>query len=107
MDIRKERDEIVKKYDLVDRTIEYFWANYNCYLEEEPEESRELGFIDRDSVRAEFFGYYYGVPNSYDFEHIKVYVDGYRKGEDMCRTISFWCIYRMDGEFFDDYFVID
>ena len=53
-----------------------------------------------ESAMLEFAG-------NYDFEHIKVYVDGYRKGKDRCRTISFWCIYRMDGEFFDDYFVID
>jgi hypothetical protein len=107
MDIRKELDEIVRKYDLVESTIECFWENYDGYLEEEPEESRELGFADRSSVRAEFYGYYYGVSNNLDFEHIKVYVDGYHKDDGMCRCISFWCIYTLDGELFDDYFVIE
>ena len=107
MDIRKELDEIVGKYELVKRTVGRFWKNYDSYLEEEPEESREFGFVDRDSVRAEFYGYYYGVSNNLDFEHIKVYVDGYRKGGGKCRAISFWCIYRMDGELFDDYFVVE
>ncbi|MBQ8966589.1 hypothetical protein [Ruminococcus sp.] len=106
MDLRKELDEIVKSYDLVERTVECFWANYDSYLDEEPEESHEFGFTDRNSARAEFYGYYYGVSSNLDFEHIKVCVDGYRHGEN-CRAISFWCIYRMDGELFDDHFVVE
>ena len=106
VDIRNELDGIVRKYDLVERTIRSFWANYDCYLEEEPEEARECGVADRDSIKAEFYGYYFGASNDLDFDHIKVYVDGIREG-DTIRTITYWCIYSLDGKVFDDYFVID
>ena len=81
--------------------------NYDFYLKEEPEESRELGFIDRDSVRAEYYGYYFGISSDMDFDHIKVYVDGFLGDNDISRDITYWCIYTLDGEHFDDHFIIE
>jgi len=104
--MREELDAIVQKYNLVNRTFEAFWRNYDAYLIEEPEESKGLGLLDRDSIYVKFYGYSFCVINKLDFDSVIVYIDFFRKGE----TISlgnFRCIYKLDGDLFDDYFIID
>lgn len=44
--------ELVRQYDLIDRTFAYFWSFYDSYLTEEPDEARGYGLIDRDSVHV-------------------------------------------------------
>lgn len=104
--MREQLDNIVKTHDLIDRTFESFWDVYDHYLEEQPFESKEIGFCDRDSINAELYGYAFCVTNELDFDCIKVYIEIFRKGE----TVScgdYWCIYGLDGKKFDDYFALE
>lgn len=104
--MREELDNIVKKYNLIERTFESFWRTYDCYLEEEPEESKEVGFYNRDSVNAELYGYSFCVTNELDFDYVKVHIDIFLKGKTV-RCGDYWCIYDLDGKEFDDCFVVD
>ena len=104
--MREELDYIVKKHNLIDRTFKSFWHNYDCYLEEESKESKEVGLYDRDSINAELYGYAFCVTNELDFDCIKVYIDIFLKGNNV-RCGDYWCIYDLDGNKFDDYFVIE
>lgn len=104
--MREELDAIVQKYNLINRTFETFWENYDSYLIEEPEESKGLGLLDRDSIYIKLYGYSFSVRNSLNFDSVMVYTDFFKKGETII-TGSYWCIYQLNGELFDDYFVID
>lgn len=104
--MREELDCLLKKHNLIDRTFDSFWHTFDRYLKEEPEESKEAGFFSRDSVRAELYGYSFCVTNELDFDCIKVYIDIFLKGETV-NCGDYWCIYSLDGEEFDDCFVID
>ncbi len=104
--MREELDAIVQKHNLINRTFEAFWKNYDSYLIEEPGESKELGLLDRNSIYVKLYGYSFSVRTSLDFDSVIVYIDFFKKGETI-RTGSCWCIYKPDGDLFDDYFVCD
>ena len=104
--MREELDRLVEKFNLIERTFDGFWYAFDSYLKKYPIESKEVGFFSRDSVSVELSGYSFCVTNELDFDCIKVYMDIFLKGE----TVScgdYWCIYSLDGDEFDDYFVID
>ncbi|MBR1555549.1 MAG: hypothetical protein IJ644_09200 [Oscillospiraceae bacterium] len=103
--MRQELDNIIKKYDLINQTFENFWETYDTYLTDEltKEESKSYGLIDRNSIRAELYGYSFCVSSDLSFDYIKVTVDCFLKGKTM-RFATYWCIYSLDGELFDDCF---
>lgn len=103
--MREKLDYIVQTHRLIERTFEGFWLTYDGWLKENPEESREAGFIGRDSIRAELYGYAFCVTNELDFDCIKVYIEWFRK-DGTVRCGDYWCIFDLDGNNFDDYFVI-
>lgn len=98
--------KIIGEYDLINRTFKNFWECYDKYLtnEEAKDEIEKYGLVDRNSINAELYGYSFWVANDINFEHIKVYIDCFLKGETS-RFATYWCIYDLQGEFFDDYFV--
>ena len=104
--MREELDNIVKMHDLIGRTFESFWCTYDRYLEEEPTESKTIGFYGRDSINAELYGYAFFVTKELDFDCIKVYIEICLKAENI-RCGEYWCVYSLDGKEYDDYFVID
>lgn len=106
--MRNELDSIVQKYDLINHSFEVFWTNYDTYITDEntKEEAKENGFISRDSVTAKLHGYSFCVSEDLDFDYIKVCIDCFRKRETL-RSIRFWCIYDLNGELFDDFFVLE
>ena len=103
--MREKLDIIIQKHDLINRTFKNFWEAYDTYLTDEltKEESQGYGLIDRDSIDAELCGYSFCVSNALNFDYIKVTIDCFQKGETM-RFASYWCIYNLDGELFDDCF---
>lgn len=106
--MREILEKTVNEHDLINRTFESFWEVYDAYLSEEDAKdiTGELGLADRDSIHAEFYGYSFWVSNDLDFVHIKVYIDCFLKGEST-RFATYWCVYDLEGELFDDYFVIE
>ncbi len=106
--MREELENIIKKYNLISNSFEYFWENYDQYIsnEDTKDEAKENGFINRDSIAAKLYGYSYCISDDLDFDYIKVYIDCFRKGETM-RSITYWCIYDLNGDLFDDYFVLE
>ena len=103
--MREELDNIIKKYDLIAQTFENFWVAYDTYLTDEltKEESKSYGLIDRNSISAELYGYQFCVFNDLNFDCIKVTIDCFLKSKTM-RFATYWCIYNLDGELFDDCF---
>ena len=92
---------------MISRTFDYFWNTYDYYLLEEPTESKELRLFSRDSIDVQLYGYCFCVTNELNFDWIKVCIDFFLKGEKTMRLGTYWCIYKLNGEFFDDYFVIE
>ncbi|MBR1443427.1 MAG: hypothetical protein IJ583_07835 [Firmicutes bacterium] len=106
--MREMLDKIIEKYDLIKKTFENFWISYDGYLTDEvtKEESKGYGLTDRNSINAKLSGYSFCVSGGLEFECIKVYIEFFLKGENMPLG-RYWSIYEPDGEFFDDYFVIE
>lgn len=104
--MRQKLDALITKHDLIRRTMDSFWAMFDCYLEEEPEECAAIGFVNRESVRAELYGYVFGAARNLEFDFIKVYLDVFVQGKSL-RVGDYWCIYDLQGNLFDDVFVID
>ncbi len=50
---KSELHNFVKKKNIIDRSIKYFWRNFNSYIEENKEEASEAGLTDRSSVILE------------------------------------------------------
>lgn len=102
--MREELDELVKKYNLIDRTVKSFWLTYDNYLTDEltREERQKAGLTDRDSVSIQLEGYSYHVTQTVDFDYISVMVYCFRKGETI-PLIEYYCTYYLNGEFFDDF----
>lgn len=101
-------EEIVSEYDLINQTFKNFWECYDKYLtnEETKEEIKEYGLVDRNSIKIKLYGYSFWILNDLDFEHIKVYVDCFIKGE-ATRFATYWSLYNLQGEFCDEYFVCE
>ncbi len=106
--MRETLEKIVSEHDLINQTFTNFWDCYDNYLSDEDtkEEVEEYGLVDRDSIDVKLYGYSFCVSNDLDFVHIKVYIDCFLKGEST-RFATYWSIYDLQGEFFDDYFVCE
>ena len=98
---------IVQEYNLIDRTIDSFWLSYDDYLTDEitREESKEVGLTDRSSVYIKLAGYSFHVSTSVDFDYISVKVYCYREKENI-PIIEYHCTYFLNGELFEDYFLL-
>lgn len=106
--MKETLEKIVNEHDLTNKTLKNFWECYDRYLSDEDtkEEAKQYGLVDRNSIIAELYGYSFWVSNDLDFVHIKVYIDCFLKDQSM-RFATYWCIYDLLGEFFDDYFVCE
>lgn len=108
-DMRELLDEIINRNHLAQHSIGSFWEAYDAYLKEEPDECKEYGLSDRDSVSTKLSGYAFRVTscnaNCSDGmeESINIFVDFFRKdtGEYIGR---YTCIFNLDGECVDDIF---
>lgn len=113
MTIREQLSELIESYDLINRTYEYFWVNFDKYLSEEPEEAHSVGLFDRSSIKKPFLRYAdYKLTgsngqNDFGLELLSVSLDFYHKEESSCALGYYTCEFTMDGEVYDDYFVID
>lgn len=101
-------EKIISEHDLINQTFNNFWKCYDAYLSDEDsrEEIEEYGLVNRNSINVKLYGYSFWISNDLDFEYIKVYIDCFFKGESM-RFATYWCIYNLQGELFDDYFVFE
>lgn len=112
MNMREQLTELVRKYDLINRTYEYFWINYDKYLAEEPEEAHSVGLFDRNSIEEPFLrNVEYMLTNgksldSFDRELLSVRLDFCLKGSG-CIIWNYTCDFTLNGEVFDDWFIID
>ncbi len=106
--MKETLEKIVNDHDLINQTFAHFWECYDTYLSDEDtkEEVEEYGLVDRNSIDAKLYGYSFWVSKDLDFVHIKVYIDCFLKSETM-RFATYWCIYDLEGELFDDYFVCE
>ena len=106
--MKETLEKIVNEHDLINQTLKNFWECYDDYLADEDtkEEAKQYGLVDRNSINAELYGYSFWVSNDMDFVHIKIYIDCFLKGQSM-RFATYWCIYDLQGEFIDDYFVCE
>lgn len=113
MNIREQLSELIEKYDLINRTYEYFWKNYDSYLKEEPEEANSLDLMDRSSIEKPLLRYAnykltsVNGQNDFGFELLSVGLDFYHKEEGGCALGYYTCEFTMNGEVFDDFFVIN
>lgn len=104
--MRKQLEAIIEKHNLINQTFENFWLNVDNYIKEEPEECAEIGLADRNQIKPELYGYSFWVTNKLGFDCIKVYIDINLEGK-ASQIGDYWCVYDLDGDFLDDYFVID
>ncbi|MBQ3161916.1 MAG: hypothetical protein IJC04_07305 [Oscillospiraceae bacterium] len=104
--MRKQLEAIIEKYNLINQTFESFWINVDNYIKEDPEECAEIGLINKNQIKPELHGYSFCVTKEWNVDCIKVYIDIFLEG-DSFRIGDYWCVYNLDGEFLDDYFVID
>ena len=104
--MKNKLDNIIQKNKMIPRAFESFWNSYDSYLLEESEESKKLELLNRNSITAELYGYSFCVTKDLDFDWIKVCIDFFLKDETT-RLGTYWCIYNLDGDLFDDYFVIE
>ena len=104
--MRKQLEAIIEKHNLINQTFENFWLNVDNYIKEEPEECAEIGLADRNQIKPELCGYSFCATKEWDVDHIKVHIYIYL-GDDQFRIGDYWCVYDLDGDFLDDYFVID
>ena len=104
--MRKELDELVEKYDLINRTFDSFRKSYDNYLTDDitKEEAAEAGFTDKDTIIPELECYSFVVSKKFSRDYIAVTLECHREGETLC-CITYWVIYDLDGNDYDDYFV--
>ncbi len=112
MTIRQQLSDLLKKFDMINRTYKYFWVNYDKYLQEEPEEAVSFGLTDRSSIEKPLLRYAdYKLTDAdgqsgFGLELLSVSLDFYHKEESSCALGYYTCEFTMDGEVNDDYFVI-
>lgn len=112
MDIKRQIIELVQKYNLIDQTFDSFWENYDSYISKEPEEAESVGLINRSSIEKPFLrSVYYTLTNAnehndFELELLVVRLDFYHKEEPDCVLGDYTCEFTLDGEIFDDFFVI-
>lgn len=112
MDIKEQIIGLVQKYNLIDRTFDNFWNNYDSYLIEEPEEAESVGLVDKSSIEKPFLrSVYYTLTsanehNDFELELLVVRLDFYHKEESGCALGEYTCEFTLSGELFDDFFVI-
>ncbi|GLX66593.1 hypothetical protein [Paenibacillus glycanilyticus] len=108
--------EWVDKYQIEQRTIEFFWLNFYSYMKEEPEEFREVFgdtfefkslkvqvnkielYIDSWDEKRDF------PVRNYGFDYAESYV--YIIYQDKNLGV-YTCLFTLDGLSFDDFFIID
>ena len=103
--MKEELEALVEKFDLKNRTFQYFRKCYEDYLTDDitKDEAAGFGLKDSSSVTAEFYCYSFLVNERYSDGIIRVSLDIYRKGE----TIPFFeydCLFDQNGKFEDDFF---
>ena len=103
--MRQQLDLLVTQHDLINRTFACFWETFDSYLQEEPQECAKIGFTSRASVKPVLYGYVFGTSTDLAFDFIKVYLDIFVNGESV-RAGDYWRIYNLQGEAFDDAFII-
>ncbi|MBR1528789.1 MAG: hypothetical protein IJ642_05760 [Oscillospiraceae bacterium] len=98
--------QIIEKYHMIERTWEYFWKNYDSYLEEEPEEAQEYGLYNRDSVRPYLFdrSFHVRYDNEIEIIRITIHID---RIKDNRYIGGYSSDFTLDGEDFDDWFMIE
>ncbi|MDE7293685.1 MAG: hypothetical protein K2N72_04590 [Oscillospiraceae bacterium] len=98
---------LVERYDLVNRTYENFWENYEYYLKENSVEAAENGFVDRESIKKPvMMGIKFiltGV-NSNDTCLIAVDLEWRHKDKERSAMWCYQCVFDLNGEVNDDYF---
>lgn len=104
--MKKELEALIRKHNLINRTFDSFWKNYDRYIIEEPEESAEIGVTNRDSIEAGLYGYSYVISKAFNSDHIKVEIEMVLQS-NKTQVGSYWCIFDLSGNCKDDYFVIN
>ena len=98
--------QLIETYDLIERTWEWFWKNYDSYLKEEPEESAKVGLYSRDSVEAYLIDRSYHISYDNEIEFIRITIDMRRKKDN--HYIGYYSSdFTLNGEDFDDWFVME
>ena len=106
MSIKQEICRLMETYHLIERTWEYFWKNYDSYLKEYPEESKEYDLHDRDSVTAYLIDRSYHNSYENEIEFIRITIEIRRKKDN--HYIGYYSSdFSLDGEDVDDWFVIE
>ena len=107
--MREKLDEFIQQNKLEDRTVRHFWKAYDNFLNEHPEECKEFGLSDWESVRIEVSGYSLAITSKEAYrysgveETVQVYIDFFMKstGEYIGR---YTCIFDLHGNYLDDIF---
>lgn len=107
--MKNKLNELVEKYRLIEYSWEFFWESYDNYIIIEPEESAENAIYNRNSIEPMLYSISYRIKAEYedfDSEVIIVRIDMRLKSND--NLIGHYaCIFDLNGECIDDYFVID
>lgn len=112
MNIKEQLSNLIEKYNLIDKTFEYFWGCYDNYLTEQPQEAASFGLRDRNSVKPVLYKIDYRLTygdvvddDSPCFQQLVVMLD--IKDSENFQIGYYECLFSMDGEASDNFFVID
>lgn len=96
---------ISQKNDLINLTWQLFWENYEQYLIEEPIEARKFGLNNTNSIKAYFDSISYKLMNN-DAELLIVEIKMNNNNNNKYLGYYKSC-FNMNGDFIDDFFVIE
>ncbi|MDE6592153.1 MAG: hypothetical protein K2K57_03705 [Oscillospiraceae bacterium] len=101
---------LVEKYDLVNRTYEIFWKNYEYYLKENPVEAAENGFVNRESIEKPVLTNIKFILTGVDrndtcvMQLIALDLEWRHKDKEQSAMWRYQCVFDLNGEVNDDYF---
>lgn len=108
--MKEQLTKIISEYDLTDVTYDSFWERYKSYLADSAEEAAEHGLVDETSVSITLRSTAYCKSgylerNGEKMDYIEICYEMYDKQN---KYVGYYAgIFDLDGNMFDDCFVIE
>ena len=101
--------DLIKKYDLINRTFIYFWESFDNYLKEEPKEAVSYNLINRNSIKTPILKSvkYILTGQKLETENLIITLEFGHTNEKFYTLGYYDCVFSTNGDIDDDFFVIN